>query len=129
MLADINTIQDEIVDEFGFFDNWTDKYEHIIAFAKGLKKLPEEEKTDANLVRGCQSRVWLTSTYENGLMNFRADSEAIITKGLVAVASSDLYFVDKIGLKEHLSPIRANGLLSMIRRMKEQATSYLNSAH
>jgi len=124
--------QEEIIEEFALFDDWTDRYEHIIALGKECPTIAPEQKTDENLIKGCQSRVWLhAETDENGLLHFSADSDAIITKGLVAlmirvlsgehpedVASSDLFFIDKIGLKEHLSPTRSNGLLSMVKQMK-----------
>jgi cysteine desulfuration protein SufE len=127
----INQKQDEIIEEFSLFDDWMGKYEHIIEIGKELAPLDDKHKTDDNLVRGCQSRVWLHAYLENGLLKFGADSDAIITKGLVAlmvrvlsghkpieIATSELYFVDKIGLKEHLSPTRSNGLVSMIKQMK-----------
>lgn len=113
------------------FDNWQDKYEHLIAMAKELAPMDETYKSEDNFVRGCQSRVWLYAYMEDGLLKFLADSDALITKGLVAlmvrvfsgnkpeeIAKADLYFIDKIGLKEHLSPTRANGLLAMIKQMK-----------
>jgi cysteine desulfuration protein SufE len=140
----INQIQDEIIEEFAFFSDWMEKYEHIISFAKHLNPMPGESKVEENLVKGCQSQVWLTASEENGILNFSADSDAIITRGLVAlmvrvlsghppkeIMESDLYFVDQIGLKEHLSPNRANGLVSMIKKMKIYALAHeakLNNA-
>lgn len=133
----INEIQDEIIDEFSFFSDWMEKYEHIIEFGKELNGLEEIYKTEDNLVKGCQSRVWLYAEMNDGILHFDADSDAVITKGLVglmvrvlsnqppaAIASADLYFVDKIGLKEHLSPNRANGLVSMIKKIKMYALAY-----
>lgn len=133
----INEIQEEVIDEFSFFDNWMDKYEHIIEMGKELSGLDESKKVDDNIVRGCQSRVWLDASEESGMLNFEADSDAVITKGLVSlmvrvlsghsaeeIAHADLYFVDKIGLNQHLSPNRANGLASMIKKMKMYALAY-----
>lgn len=130
-MKSINEIQDEIIEEFSFFENWMDKYEHIISFAKELDPISEEAKVEENLVKGCQSRVWLNAEMKENLLAFEADSDAIITKGLVGlmvrvlsghppkeIAEADLYFVDQIGLREHLSPNRANGLASMIKKMK-----------
>jgi cysteine desulfuration protein SufE len=133
----INEIQEEIIDEFSFFSDWMEKYEHIIEFGKELNGLEEIYKTEDNLVKGCQSRVWLHADMNDGILRFDADSDAVITKGLVglmvrvlsnqppaAIASADLYFVGKIGLKEHLSPNRANGLVSMIKKIKMYALAY-----
>lgn len=133
----INHIQDEIIEEFSFFSEWLEKYEHIISFAKELDTMPDESKVEENLVKGCQSQVWLTATEQNGNLTFTADSDAIITRGLVAlmvrvlsghspkeIMEADLYFVDQIGLKEHLSPNRANGLVSMIKKMKMYALAH-----
>jgi cysteine desulfuration protein SufE len=133
----INQIQDELIDSFSFFDDWMDKYEHIITLGKELKPMGEEHKTDENLVRGCQSRVWLHPIYQDNKLYFEADSDAIITKGLVGIVvkvlsgftpqeivNADLYFIDKIGLKEHLSPNRTNGLVSMIKKIKMIALAH-----
>ena len=133
----INEIQEEIIEEFSFFEDWMEKYEHIISFGKELPPIAEEHKTEENLVKGCQSRVWLNAQMQDGQLSFEADSDAIITKGLVGlmvrvlsghspkeIAEADLYFVDKIGLKEHLSPNRANGLVSMIKKMKMYGLAY-----
>lgn len=128
----INEIQDEIIDEFSFFGDWMEKYEYIIDLGKGLSLIDEQYKTDDYLIRGCQSRVWLRAdAAPGGKVVFTADSDAVITKGIIAllvrvlsdqtateVANADLYFIDKIGLKEHLSPTRSNGLLSMVKQMK-----------
>ncbi len=123
--------QQEIINEFAIYDDWMDKYEYIIELGKDLPLLPEDNKKDSQLIEGCQSRVWLDSKIENGKMKFFADSDAIITKGIIGllirvldgetprtVATADLYFIREIGLQDHLSPTRANGLLSMIQRMK-----------
>jgi cysteine desulfuration protein SufE len=137
MSESINKIQDEIIEEFSLFDNWQDKYEHLISMAKELSPMEEKYKTEDNFVRGCQARVWLHAYMENGVLKFLADSDALITKGLVAlmvrvlsgnkpedIAGADLYFVDRIGLKEHLSPTRANGLVAMIKQMKLYALAF-----
>ncbi|PKL78367.1 MAG: Fe-S metabolism protein SufE [Ignavibacteriae bacterium HGW-Ignavibacteriae-4] len=132
---DIKEKQDEIISEFSFFEDWMDKYAYIIDLGKELELIEERDKREENLIRGCQSRVWLVAESDaDGNMKFKADSDAIITKGIIAllirvvngekpetVAREELYFVDKIGLKEHLSPTRSNGLLSMIKQMKYYA--------
>lgn len=136
-MADIKAIQDEIIDEFSFFGDWMEKYEHIIEFGKQLPEIDASLKTEENLVKGCQSQVWLHAELDGNHLNFNADSDAVITKGLVGlmvrvlsghspkeIAEADLYFVDQIGLKEHLSPNRANGLVSMIKKMKMYAVAY-----
>jgi len=133
----INEIQDELIEEFNFFNDWMEKYEHIITIGKELDDMPNSLKTDENLVRGCQSRVWLNGKMDGEQLIFEADSDAIITKGLVAlmtkvlsghtpteIAEADLYFVERIGLKQHLSPNRANGLASMVQKMKYFALAY-----
>ena len=136
-MKEINQIQDEIIEDFSLFDDWMGKYEHLIDFGKSLDGMEERYKVDENLVKGCQSRVWLyAETIEEKLI-FYADSEAIITKGIVGlllavlsgqkpkdIVAADLYFVEKIGLKEHLSPSRANGLVSMIEKMKISALAH-----
>ncbi|TXB64251.1 SufE family protein [Vicingus serpentipes] len=127
----IKEIQEEIVDEFALFDEWMDKYEHIIELGKDLPIIEEKYKTEDNLIKGCQSRVWLHAELNDGKIIFTADSDAIITKGIIAlmirvfsnhtpkeIAESDLFFIDQIGLKEHLSPTRSNGLLSMVKQIK-----------
>lgn len=127
----INEIQDEIIDEFAFFDDWMNKYEYIIELGKDLPLIDEQYKREDYLIKGCQSLVWLHADEKDGKVQFTADSDAIITKGLIAlmirvlsdqkpadIAAADLYFIDKIGLQEHLSPTRANGLLSMVKQMK-----------
>lgn len=127
----INEIQDEIIGEFAFFDDWMDKYEFIIELGKDLPLIDGQYKTEDHLIKGCQSLVWLHAEEKDGKVHFTADSDAIITKGLIAlmirvlsdqkpeeIAAADLYFINKIGLQEHLSPTRANGLLSMVKQMK-----------
>jgi cysteine desulfuration protein SufE len=136
----INEIQDEIIEEFELFDDWADKYEYIIDLGKKLKPFPEEAKTEENIIKGCQSRVWLNAKKEGENLIFEADSEAIIVKGLVAIlvrilsnhkpeeiAKADLYFIDKIGMTSHLAQTRSNGLASMVKKMKETAVLELNN--
>ena len=126
--------ESDVVDEFSLFDEWLDKYEYLIELGKSLTDYPEEKKTDERLIKGCQSRVWLDYKIDGGRIFFNADSDAIITKGIISlliriysgrtpeeVLSSDFSVVDKIGLKENLSPTRANGLVSMIARIREIA--------
>ena len=133
----INESQDEIIEEFELFDDWADKYEYIIDLGKKLKGLPEEQKTEDNIIKGCQSRVWLNARKDNNQLIFEADSEAIIVKGLVnmlirvlsghspkEIAESDLYFMDKIGMSSHLAQTRSNGLASMVKQMKNYAIAY-----
>jgi cysteine desulfuration protein SufE len=135
--------EDEIVEEFGMFEQWDDKYQYIIDLGKSLAPMSEQLKTEDRLIKGCQSRVWLYTELKDGKVYFTADSDAIITKGLVAlmvrvlsehtakeIVDSPLTFIDKIGLKDHLSPTRANGLLSMVKQMKLDAlalSSKINS--
>ena len=127
----IKEIQEEIIDEFSMFDDWMERYEYIIELGKSLPIIEEQYKLDENLIKGCQSRVWLYSELENDTIKFSADSDAILTKGIVAlllrvfskqkpadILSAETTFIDKIGLKEHLSPTRANGLVSMIKQIK-----------
>ena len=127
----INEIQDELIEDFAFYIDWMEKYEYIIQLGKELPLIDEQYKQDQYLIKGCQSRVWLYPHLREGKVYFTADSDAVITKGLVslmvkvlsghspaAIVASDLYFIDQIGLKEHLSPTRANGLLSMVKQMK-----------
>lgn len=135
----IEEIEDEIVEEFSIFDEWMDKYEYIIELGKNLPAMDENLKTDDRKVSGCQSQVWLNTKFENGNIVFEADSDAIITKGLVGllvrvlsgqkpedVVNAKLNFIDKIGMKEHLSPNRANGLVAMIKHMKDDARTINN---
>lgn len=139
----IHTIQekqDEIVSEFEVFDDWMEKYEYLIDLGKDLPLIQEELKTDERLIEGCQSRVWLNATFTDGKMQFSADSEAIITKGIIGllirvlndekpetVIKTDLKFISDIGLQEHLSPTRANGLNGMIKKMKMEALKYIQN--
>lgn len=136
----IEEIEIEIVDEFSLFDEWMDKYEYIIELGKSLPSLEAKLKTEDRKVSGCQSQVWLNTKYENGKVIYEADSDAIITKGLVGllirvlsnhkpedVVNARLEFIDKIGMKEHLSPNRANGLVAMIKHMKEDAKQLIMS--
>lgn len=133
----IKEIQEEIIDEFSFFEDWMERYEYIIELGKSLPMIKDEFKTDSNLISGCQSKVWLHSEIDCDKIKFTADSDAILTKGIVAlllrvfnnqkpkdILDADLYFVDKIGLKEHLSPTRANGLVSMIKQIKLYALAF-----
>jgi len=133
----INEAQDEIIEEFEMFPEWMEKYEYIIQLAKDLPLIDEKYKTRENIIKGCQSQVWLHADYKDGIMHFTADSDALITKGLVAmvvrvlsghtpkeIAEADIYFIDKIGLRTHLSPTRSNGLLSMLKQMKLYAVAY-----
>ena len=127
----IKEIQEEIIDEFSMFDDWMERYEYIIDIGKSLVLINEEFKLDENLIMGCQSKVWLYSKIENDKIVYTADSDAILTKGIVAlllrvfsnqsakdILNADTGFIDEIGLKEHLSPTRANGLVSMIKQIK-----------
>jgi len=129
--------QQELIDEFAMFTDWQDRYEHLIELGKELPLIAPEKKTDENIVRGCQSRVWLHAAPQNGRVHFTADSDAMITKGLVAllvrvlndrtpqeILETPLTFIDAIGLREHLSPNRSNGLVAMLDQMKRYALAY-----
>ncbi len=133
----IKEIQEEIVDEFAFFDDWMQRYEHMISLGKSLPLIDEANKTDEYLIKGCQSKVWVFPELKDGKVFYTADSDAIITKGIVAlllrvfsnqtpedILQADTKFIDEIGLKEHLSPTRANGLVSMIKQLKMYALAY-----
>ena len=134
----INEIQDEIIEEFNDFDDWMDTYQMLIDLGNEQKPLPESAKTEQNLIDGCQSRVWLTAELTpEGLVHFEAESDALIVKGIVtllilvlsdhtpqAILDADLYFIERIGLREHLSPTRSNGLLAMLKQMKAYALAY-----
>ncbi|MGV3631327.1 MAG: SufE family protein [Bacteroidota bacterium] len=126
--------QQAIVDEFALFDDWMQKYEYLIEMGKDLPKIDESKKTEDRIIEGCQSKVWLDARYEDGKMKFSADSDAIITKGIIGlliqvlneekpedIVKSDLHFIRDIGLHEHLSPTRSNGLASMVKKMKLEA--------
>lgn len=140
-MATINEIQDEIIDEFSGFDDWMDKYQLLIDLGNEQKPLDEKYKVESNLIDGCQSRVWLQADYEDGVIRFTAESDALIVKGIVAllirvlsghtpqeILDADLYFIEKIGLKEHLSPTRSNGLLAMVKQMRVYALAFSSSA-
>jgi len=133
----ITTVQSELIDEFSLFDDWMDKYEHLIELGKSLPLIDSSLKKDDKLIRGCQSKVWLHAELDSDKVLFTADSDAIITKGIIAVLirvfsnqtpeeiiQADTSFIDEIGLKEHLSPTRANGLVSMIKQMKLYAVAF-----
>jgi len=133
----INDIQDEVIDEFEDFSDWMDKYQMLIDLGNELEVLDDKYKNESNLIDGCQSRVWLQCDYNDGKLVFTADSDALIVKGIIAllirvlsghtpkeVLDADLYFIDKIGLKEHLSPTRSNGLLAMVKQIKAYAVAY-----
>ena len=133
----INEIQDEIIQEFADFDDWMDRYQLLIDLGSSQPKLDDKYKTEQNLIDGCQSRVWLQADMRDGLLHFQAESDALIVKGIVAllvrvlsdhtpqeILGADLYFIESIGLREHLSPTRSNGLLSMLRQMKLYALAY-----
>ena len=139
-MATIQEIQAEIVDEFDMFEDWMEKYEYIIELGKNLPIIDDKHKIDNNLIKGCQSRVWLYADYKDGKIIYSADSDAIITKGIVAIlirvlsnqtaeeiAKADLVFIDKIGFKKQLSQTRANGLVSMIKEIKLYALAYQNN--
>lgn len=136
-MKSLNEYQDEIIEEFAIYDDWMDKYNYLIELSRELPPIDSKYKTNENLIKGCQSRVWLNGDLQDGKIIFTADSDALITKGIVAllirvlsnrtpdeIINSDLYFIDKIGLKENLSPTRANGLLSMLKQMKLYALAY-----
>jgi cysteine desulfuration protein SufE len=133
----INELQDAIIEEFSVYDDWMDKYNYLIELSKELPAIDAKYKVSQNLIQGCQSRVWLNGELEGDKVVFTADSDAIITKGIVAllirvlsnhtpeeIINADLYFIDKIGLKENLSPTRANGLVSMLKQMRLYAIAY-----
>jgi cysteine desulfuration protein SufE len=133
----INEKQDQVIDEFALFDDWADKYEYIIDLGKKLPPLDDQYKTDDNRIKGCQSTVWLHAETEGNRLMFESDSEAVIVKGLASllirvlsghtpeeIAQSDLYFMDKIGMNQHLAQTRSNGLASMVKQMKLYALAY-----
>ena len=133
----IKEIQEEIIDEFAVFDDWMERYEYMIELGKSLPLIDEELKTEDKLIKGCQSRVWLNAEVKDDKVVFTADSDAIITKGIIAILirafsnqkpediiEADTQFIDEIGLKEHLSPTRANGLVSMVKQLKLYAVAY-----
>lgn len=137
----INEIQDEIIDEFAGLDDWMDKYQMLIDLGNEQEPLDEQYKIEGNLIDGCQSRVWLQADYADGQITFTAESDALIVKGIVAllirvlsghspqeILDADLYFIDQIGLKEHLSPTRSNGLLAMVKQMRMYALAFQTKA-
>ncbi len=137
MVKTINELQDEVVEEFSDFDDWMDKYQMLIDLGNDLDKLDDKYKTEQNLIDGCQSRVWVQCDYVDGKLNLSADSDALIVKGIIAllvrvlsgytpkeILDADLYFIDRIGLREHLSPTRSNGLLAMVKQIKAYALAY-----
>lgn len=138
----INEAQDEIIEEFSELDDWMDRYQLLIDMGNEQQPLPAQDKTESNLIDGCQSRVWLVCEQKDGLLFFRAESDALIVKGIVTllirvlsgqtpqeILDADLYFIDRIGLREHLSPTRSNGLLAMLKQMRMYAMAYQVKNH
>ena len=139
MAKSINDIQNEIIEEFEAFDDWLGRYELIIEYGRGLKPIPAEDKNDRNLIDGCQSKVWLTAVLQDGQLVYTGDSDAVLVKGVVAllirvlsnhtpeeIIKADLYFIDRIGLREHLSPTRSNGIAAMLKQMKLFALAFFS---
>lgn len=133
----INELQDNIIDEFSMFDDWMDKYSLLIDLGNSLQPLEENDKKPQNIIEGCQSRVWLNAELKDGLVMYRGESDAVLVKGIVSlliqvltahtpeeIMNTDLYFIEKIGLREHLSPTRSNGLLAMVKQMKLFAIAF-----
>ena len=133
----INEIQDNIVEEFSLFDDWMDKYALLIDMGNSLEPLVEKHKTPQNIIEGCQSRVWLNAEYNDGIITYQGESDAILVKGIVSlliqvmsghtpdeILTTEPYFIDKIGLKEHLSPTRSNGLVAMVKQMRMYALAF-----
>ena len=133
----INELQDNVIEEFSVFDDWMDKYALLIDLGNSLPPLDEKYKTESNLIEGCQSRVWFQEDYADGKIIFQGESDAVIVKGIVSllinilsghtpqeILDADLYFIDKVGLKEHLSPTRSNGLVAMVKQMRLYAMAY-----
>lgn len=136
-MKDINELQDEVIEEFSDFEDWMDKYQLLIDLGNEQEPLDDKYKTESNLIDGCQSRVWLQADYRDGALWFTAESDALIVNGIVAllirvlsghtpqeILDADLYFIDRIGLREHLSPTRSNGLLAMVKQIKAYALAY-----
>lgn len=136
-MSSIREIQDEIIEEFSFYEDWSDKYEYIIELGKALEPLSDEHKVDDNIIKGCQSKVWITAEEQDDKIIFRADSDAIIVKGLIAlllrvyseqkindILNEPLNFIEEIGMGNHLSPTRSNGLLAMVKQIKFYAVAY-----
>ena len=130
-------IEQQIIDEFSQFDEWLDRYAYLIDLGRECPQIDEKDKTEQNLIKGCQSRVWLSCTFDDGRLRFRADSDAVITRGIITllirvlddhtpqeILDADLAFIDAIGLKEHLSPTRSNGLTAMVKQMKMYALAF-----
>lgn len=137
MVKSINEIQDEIIEEFEAFEDWMDRYQLLIDYGNDLKPMPEKDKNEQNLIDGCQSKVWFTAAMQDGKIHFTGDSDAILVKGIVAllisvlsdhtpqeIVDADLYFIEEIGLREHLSPTRSNGVAAMLKQMKLYALAY-----
>lgn len=137
MMKTINELQDEVIEEFEDFDDWMDKYQMLIDLGNELAPLDDKYKTEQNLIDGCQSRVWVQCDYREGFLEFTAESDALIVKGIIAllirvlsghapqdILDADLYFIDRIGLRDHLSPTRSNGLLAMVKQIKAYALAY-----
>ena len=137
MMTELEQRQQQVIEEFSVFTDWMDKYEYLIELGKELEPMPDTDKTEQNIIKGCQSQVWLTANYADGLVTFRADSDAIITKGIIGllikvlsglspkeIIDADLHFIDAIGLRENLSPTRSNGLVSMIKQIKMYAVAF-----
>jgi cysteine desulfuration protein SufE len=133
----INEIQEELIEEFGLFEDWADKYEYLIDLGKKLAPMPDAFKTEENVIKGCQSRVWLHAEKQGDLVVFQADSEAIIVKGMISmlirvlsnhtpaeILAADLYFIDQIGMSQHLAQTRSNGLVSMVKQMQHYALAF-----
>lgn len=133
----INEIQDEIIEEFSGFDDWMDRYSLLIEYGNDLAPFPEDDRTEQNLIDGCQSKVWFTARVEDGKIIYAGDSDAILVKGIVAllihvlsghtakeIMEADLYFIDRIQLREHLSPTRSNGLVAMLKQMRDYALTF-----
>ena len=133
----INELQDEVIEEFSDFEDWMDKYQLLIDLGNDLEPLDEKYKTESNLIEGCQSRGWVQADYEDGKLVFKAESDALIVKGIIAllirvlsghtpqeILDSELYFIDAIGLKDHLSPTRSNGLLAMVKQIRMYALAF-----
>ena len=136
-MKEINEIQEDIINEFELFDDWMDKYEYLIDLSRDLPIIDPKFRNNDHLIRGCQSKVWLHADYNDGRINFSADSNALITKGIIAllirilsgrtpdeIINADLYFIDRIGLRQNLSPTRSNGLLAFIKQIRNYAVAY-----
>lgn len=136
-MSTINQTQDELIEEFGLFEDWADKYEYLIDLGKKLKPMPEEFKTEENVIKGCQSKVWLHAEKQGNQILFFADSEAIIVKGMISmlirvlsnhtsaeIMQADLYFINQIGMSQHLAQTRSNGLVAMVKQMKNYAVVF-----